>query len=508
MKDIIIFDTTLRDGEQSPGCSMNINEKLKIARQLQRMKVDIIEAGFAIASAGDFESVRAVAGEITECAIASLARATRGDIDAAWGAVKEARRPIIHTFIATSPLHMECKLRMKPEQVLLQIEEAVTYARSLCGEVEFSAEDASRSEREFLARCVEMAIRCGARTVNIPDTVGYATPEEMAGLIEYLLGTVPNIDKAVVSVHCHNDLGMAVANSLACVRAGARQVECTINGIGERAGNASLEEVVMGISTRSEYYGVGTHVDTTQIFRASNRLSRITGIPIPPNKPIVGRNAFAHESGIHQHGVLANPLTYEIMTPESVGVLKGDLVLGKHSGKHAFVSKLETLGYQFDEALIAELFERFKALADKKKEITDYDIEAIIDAKSRTVKYFELDRFVINTGNTIHPTCIISLWHNGEAQEDVAVGEGPIFAAYSAINKITGMDMKLEDYKISSVTEGDDALGQVNVRASCDGRSVTGRGLSTDILESSIQAYLHAANKLISAGAAPYGAGE
>ena len=499
MADVVkIFDTTLRDGEQSPGCSMNLNEKLKIARQLALLKVDVIEAGFAISSPGDAAAVEAIAREVKNCSIASLARLVKEDIDAAAAALKPAVCPTIHVFIATSPLHMEYKLKMRPEEVLSQIKELVPYARSLCPQVEFSCEDATRSDRDFLSQCVDAAIAGGATTINIPDTVGYATPEEMSSLIHYLQNNVPNIDQVTLSVHCHNDLGLAVANSLASVKAGARQVECAINGIGERAGNAALEEVVMAIETRKAYYGCGTNIETRQLYRSSSKLSRIIGVSIPPNKAVVGANAFAHEAGIHQHGVLANRETYEIMTPESVGVVKNNLILGKHSGRHAFEDRLISLGYNLKKETIDELFITFKKLSDRKKDITDYDLEALVETRSQTKKYYELDRFIITSGNTIRPTAIVRLKHQGREIEDVALGDGPIFASYKAIDKLTGMDLHLEDYSIRSVSQGEDALGQVSVKVSLHGRTVTGRGLSTDILEYSILAYLHAINKLLS----------
>lgn len=497
MRNIKIFDTTLRDGEQSPGCSMNLNEKLKIARQLERLHVDVIEAGFAASSPGDAEAVAAVAREVRGCAVASLARARKEDIDAAAHALREAEQPLIHVFIATSPLHMQYKLRLTAAQVLEQIAESVAYARSLCPLVEFSAEDATRSDRAFLLRAFDVAVRAGATVLNIPDTVGYITPQEMHDLVAFLAHNLAQ--PAELSVHCHNDLGMAVANSLAGVRGGAVQVECTINGIGERAGNAALEEIVMALATRGALFEAQTRIDTRQLYRSSSKLSRIIGVPVPPNKAIVGANAFAHEAGIHQHGVIQNPSTYEIMTPESVGIVKNSMVLGKHSGRHAFEERVQSLGYALRPESIEELFARFKELSDKKKNITDYDLEALIESHSQTPKYYRLDRFVINSGNTIHATAIVRLrTRSGELVEDVAVGNGPIFASYKAIDKMIDLDLSLEDYSIRSVTEGEDALGQVAVKVSCGGRTVTGRGLSTDILESSILAYLHAVNKLLS----------
>ena len=497
-RKIKIFDTTLRDGEQSPGCSMNLNEKLKIAQQLERLRVDTIEAGFAISSPGDFESVKAIAEIIKDCSVASLCRAVKRDIDAAYEAVKGAVNPVIHTFIATSDLHMQYKLQMKPEDVLERIREMVTYSRSLLPNVEFSAEDASRSDRAFLKKAVEIAIACGATVINIPDTVGYATPAEMYDLITYLRKNVDNIDKVDLSVHCHDDLGMAVANSIAAVEAGASQVECTINGIGERAGNSALEEVVMGIHTRGQYLDAYTDIDTTQIYRSSNKLSRIIGVNIPPNKAIVGANAFAHEAGIHQHGVMKNRLTYEIMTPESIGLVKSNMVLGKHSGSHAFKERLNELGYRLNEDEIEAAFEEFKQLCDKKKEVTDYDIEALVEHKSQTVKHYKLEKYIINSGNTIMSTANIVLNHDGDMVEKVSLGDGPVDAAYKAIEKIVNIQIELLDYKIKSVSQGEDALGEVTVKVNHNGNIYIGRGLSTDILESSILALLHAVNKIIS----------
>ncbi|MEZ4358236.1 MAG: 2-isopropylmalate synthase [Eubacteriales bacterium] len=497
-RKIKIFDTTLRDGEQSPGCSMNLNEKLKIAKQLERLKVDTIEAGFAISSPGDFESVKAIAEVIKECSVASLCRAVKRDIDTAYEAVKGAANPVIHTFIATSDIHMQYKLQMKPDEVLERIREMVTYSKSLLPNVEFSAEDASRSDREFLKKAVEMAINCGATVVNIPDTVGYATPDEMYDIISYLKKNVENIDRVDVSVHCHNDLGMAVANSIAAIKAGASQIECTINGIGERAGNAALEEVVMAIQTRGQYLDAYTDIDTTQLYRSSNKLSRIIGVNIPPNKAIVGANAFAHEAGIHQHGVMKNRLTYEIMTPESIGLIKNSMILGKHSGSHAFKERLSELGYRLAQDEVDVAFEEFKKLCDKKKEVTDYDIEALVEHKSQTVKHYKLEKYIINSGNTLTSTANIVLNHDGEMVEKVSLGDGPVDAAYKAVEKIVQMKFKLMDYKIKSVSQGEDALGEVTVKVNYNGNTYIGRGLSTDILESSILALLHAVNKIIS----------
>lgn len=500
MLTVKIFDTTLRDGEQAPGFSMNLSEKLKIAKQLEILGVDVIEAGFAVSSPGDFESVQAIANTIKNCTVASLSRAVKKDIDASYEALKGAVSPRIHTFIATSPLHMEYKLKMAPEKVLERIDEMVRYAASLIPDVEFSAEDASRTPHDFLAKAVAAAVRAGATVVNIPDTVGYATPQEMFEMIDYLKKNVDGIEKADISVHCHDDLGMSVANSLAAVRAGATQIECAINGIGERAGNAALEEVVMALHTRGRYFNAACRVDTTQLHRASRLVSAITGSAIPSNKAIVGKNAFAHESGIHQHGVLQNRLTYEIMTPESIGLPTNTMVLGKHSGKHAFEERLKELGYKLDADELETAFAKFKALCDKKKEITDSDIEALAEHQSTAVPaFYKLERFVVNSGNTINSTAIVKLTDpKGGVCEQVALGDGPVDAAYKAIEKISGLPLTLSDYRINSISDGEDALGEVSVKVESGGQTVRGRGLSTDVIESSILAYVNAINKLIS----------
>lgn len=496
MDHIKIFDTTLRDGEQSPGCSMNLTEKLEVAKQLERLRVDVIEAGFAVASPMDFESVKQIAQTVKNATVASLARAVKNDIEVAYNAVKHGVNPLIHTFIATSPLHMEYKLKMKPEEVLSQIEEMVKYARSLCPNVEFSAEDAMRSDKAFLAKAIGIAIKSGATVVNIPDTVGYRTPEEVVEYITYIKENVPNIDKADISTHCHDDLGLGVANSLAAIRAGATQIECTINGIGERAGNASLEEIVMGINTRADYYKATTNIDTKQIYRSSKLISSITGVAIPPNKSITGANAFAHESGIHQHGVLANKETYEIMTPNSIGIPEQQMVLGKHSGRHAFEERLVSFGYHLDKDEINQAFKDFKNLADKKKVVSDKDILALLNNKTPLeAEDYILETFTINSGNTITSTATVKLNCKGKSIEKVAIGDGPIDAAFKAINKITRKEFKLNDYIIHAVTEGEDALGEVVVKLSLEDVQYTGRGISTDIIEASIKSYLNGVNK-------------
>ncbi|MDD3168286.1 MAG: 2-isopropylmalate synthase [Eubacteriales bacterium] len=496
---IKIFDTTLRDGEQSPGCSMNLKEKIEMAKQLERMKVDIIEAGFAISSPGDFISVKTVAETIKNCTVASLARATAEDIDRAWEAVAGAVAPRIHTFIATSPIHMEYKLLMTPEEVYERAVATVKHAKNYCSDVEWSAEDATRSDPIFLAKVIEGVIKAGATTINLPDTVGYTTPDEYYDFLMKVQEHAPSMVNITLSSHCHNDLGLGVANSLAAIKAGATQIECTINGIGERAGNAAMEEIVMALHTRKDILNVDTRIITAEIMRSSSLLSRITGVKVQPNKAIVGENAFAHEAGIHQHGVMKNKATYEIMTPESVGLSQNNLVLGKHSGKHAFRSKVKALGYDLSEAEIDRMFAKFKDLADKKKSVYDRDIEALISKESVQVpKTYCLDSFVINSGNTITSTAVIKMIKDGKIMEKVSRGEGPIDASFKAIEKIVGMEFNLEDYQIQSVTEGEDALGDALVKISdIEGSIFSGRGLSTDIIEASIHAYINAVNKMM-----------
>lgn len=495
-----IFDTTLRDGEQSPGCSMNLAEKIEVARQLERLGVDIMEAGFAIASPGDFASVKAIANTIKNSTVASLARALPKDIDAAAEALKNAKYPRIHTFLATSDIHMQYKLKKTPEEVLETACEMVKYAKRFCSDIEFSAEDASRSNPAFLYQVFEAVIKAGATTINVPDTVGYTSPEEFAALIKGIKENVPSIDKAIISVHCHNDLGLAVANSLAAIKAGARQVECTINGIGERAGNAALEEVVMNLNTRRDLYGIDCGIQTKEIYKSSKLLSSITGVRVQPNKAIVGENAFAHESGIHQHGMLANKETYEIMTPESIGLTENKLVLGKHSGRHAFEDKLKSKGYDLDEAALITAFEDFKVLADKKKDVTDRDIEALICRKVVQIpEAYKLERFVINAGNTITTTSSMRLLtKTGHVLEEVVSSyDGPIDASYKAIDKLVGRKFILEDFVINSVTGGTDAQGEVNVKIRNNDRVYNGHGVSMDIVEASILAYISAINNML-----------
>lgn len=505
MENIIIFDTTLRDGEQSPGCSMNLKEKIEVARCLEKMKVDVIEAGFAISSPGDFESVQTIASHVKDCTVASLARANRRDIDTAWEAVKNAADPRIHLFLATSPLHMQYKLKMTPDEVLAAAAEMTAHAKSYCSNIEFSAEDATRSDWDFLVKVTDAVIRAGATTVNLPDTVGYTTPSEMRELIAYVRSHVPDSDKVIFSVHCHNDLGLATANSLAGVEGGARQIECTVNGLGERSGNTALEEVVMTMRTRPALYPYTTRIDTTQISRASRSVYNIIGQSAPLNKPIVGRNAFAHEAGIHQHGVLANKQTYEILTPESLGIHTNNIVLGKHSGKHAVADRLQQLGYTLTPEELLVCFEEFKVLCDKKKNITDDDLVAIADHHLTAEDLVEedgyrLDWFSVHTSNFTTATCTVCLEKDGVKKEDVCLGDGPIDAAYNAIDKIVKpVEHTFDIYNIHSVSEGKDTLGDVTVKLTANGRNYTGKGLSTDVMEASIIAYIQAINKLCAA---------
>ena len=501
MNQIKIFDTTLRDGEQSPGCSMNLKEKIEVAKCLERLKVDVIEAGFAISSPGDFESVKTIAETVRDCSVASLARATQKDIDCAWEAVKNAADPRIHVFLATSPLHMEYKLKMTPEQVLARTAEMVKYAKQYTSNIEFSCEDATRSDTDFLIQVVNAAVKNGATVINLPDTVGYTTPDEMRKLIEDVMAGVENSDKVEFSVHCHNDLGMATANSLAGVLGGATQIECTINGLGERAGNTSLEEAVMAMRTRADVFDAATRIDTTQLYRASKTVYDIIGQSAPLNKPIVGRNAFMHEAGIHQHGVLANKQTYEIMTPESIGIRADNIVLGKHSGKHAFESHLKELGYTLSPEELVRCFQEFKVLCDKKKAVSDADIEALVthNTKKRTAVEggYELDWFAVHTSNFTTATSTMSLKRGEERFEEVCLGDGPIDASFNAIDKIIKpIPHSFELYTINSISEGKDTLGSVTVKLSAGNETFTGRGLSTDIIEASIRAYIEAANKL------------
>ena len=496
---VIIFDTTLRDGEQSPGASMNLEEKLRIAKALEEMGVDVIEAGFPAASNGDFEAVNEIAKQAKKSTIAGLARATKGDIERCAEAIKPAPNKRIHTFLSTSPLHMKYKLQMEPDAVYAKVKESVALARNFTDDVEWSAEDGSRTEHDFLCRCVEAAINAGARTINIPDTVGYAIPEEYAALIAMLFNRVPNIDKAIISVHCHNDLGLAVANSLAAVKSGARQIECTINGLGERAGNAALEEVIMALRTRQDYLPYTTGIKTENIVKASRLVSSVTGFVVQPNKAIVGANAFAHESGIHQDGMLKNAQTYEIMTPESVGLNRSTLVLGKHSGRAAFKAKLKDLGYDPGDNLIQEAFTRFKDLADRKKEVFDEDIMALIDdslsQEGEKIKLISLD---VHCGSKSKPIAVVELEVAGNPGELVAAsGDGPIDATFNAIKRAYPHQVKLHLFQVSSVTHGTDAQAEVTVRLEENGRTANGQGADTDTLVASAKAYISALNRLL-----------
>jgi 2-isopropylmalate synthase len=496
---VIIFDTTLRDGEQSPGCSMNLEEKLKIARVLDEMGVDVIEAGFPIASNGDFEAVQEVAKTVRNAVVAGLARATARDIERAGEALKGAARPRIHTFISTSPLHMKYKLQMEPDAVLQAVIDSVTLARRFTDDVEWSPEDGSRTEPDFLCRTVEAAIKAGATTINIPDTVGYATPEDYAAIFRMVLERVPGADKVILSAHTHNDLGLAVANALAAVQAGARQVECTINGIGERAGNAAMEEIVMAMRTRPDKYPFHNRIVTQNIMKASRLLSSVTGFQVQPNKAIVGANAFAHESGIHQDGMLKHAGTYEIMTPESVGLTRSNLVMGKHSGRNAFRTKLRELGFDdIGDNAFQDAFQRFKDLADRKKEIFDEDIIALVD--DSMARDSERIRFVslgVMAGSIGAQTAQIVLEIDGETKWSQTSGSGPVDAIFNAISQLVPHEAKLQLYQVNAVTGGTDAQAEVTVRLEEAGKTVAGQGADYDTLVASARAYIHALNKLL-----------
>ncbi len=495
---VIIFDTTLRDGEQSPGASMNLEEKLRIAQVLAELGVDVIEAGFPIASKGDFEAVHEIAKTIDGPTICGLARSGREDIDRAVEALKPAKRKRIHTFISTSPLHMKYKLQMEPEAVHQAVIDSVTRARNFTDDVEWSCEDGSRSERDFLYQCIESAIKAGATTINIPDTVGYTVPDEFADLITSIMNQVPNIDKATISVHCHNDLGLAVANSLAAIKVGARQVECTVNGLGERAGNAAMEEIVMALRTRSDVLGYTTGIKAENIMKASRLVSTVTGFTVQPNKAVVGANAFAHESGIHQDGMLKHAGTYEIMTPESIGLTQSKLVMGKHSGRHAFRVKLKDLGYDLGDNAIEDAFRRFKDLADKKKDIYDEDIIALVDDAlmqvNNRIKFVSLR---VVCGSTGPQTAELELDIDGEVHKTKATGDGPVDATFNAIRELFPHDARLQLYQVHAVTEGTDAQAEVTVRLEENGKTVNGQGANTDTLVASARAYVIALNKLL-----------
>jgi 2-isopropylmalate synthase len=495
-----IFDTTLRDGEQSPGASMNHAEKVEVARALAALGVDVIEAGFPIASPGDFEAVRAIAAEVTGATVCGLARCNERDIDRAWEALRYAQKPRIHVFLATSAIHREHKLKMSREQIIARAVESVRRAKGYCADIEFSPEDAARTELDFLCEVVEAAIDAGATTVNIPDTVGYATPTQYAHVIRTLRERVRNINAAVISTHCHDDLGMAVANSLAGVEAGARQVECTINGIGERAGNAALEEIVMALKTRHDYYGVTTGVRTERLYPVSRMVSTITGLAVQRNKAIVGRNAFAHESGIHQDGMLKERSTYEIMRPEEVGVPKTDLVLGKHSGRHALRGRIAELGYHLADAQLETVFNDFKALADKKKEVYDEDIIVLIEKHLDDVPApWQLVSMHTTAGTSVLPTATVAIRRpDGEIVQDAAIGDGPVDAIFKAVERVTGVRANLREFVVRSVTQGKDAQGEVTLEleVESDDRQFRGRAASTDIIEASAEAYINAVNAI------------
>jgi 2-isopropylmalate synthase len=494
---IFIFDTTLRDGEQSPGASMNVEEKLKVAKQLERLNIDVIEAGFPMASDGDFEAVETIAKTIERCEIAALARADITDIDRAWEAVRYAKRPKIHTFIATSDIHLKYKLKKTREQVLGDVVRAVSHAKEYTDNVEFSAEDATRSDIEYLCKVIEVAIEAGATTVNVPDTVGYTIPSEFSQIIRNIKERVPNINKAIISVHCHNDLGLAVANSLAAIQSGARQVECTINGIGERAGNASLEEIVMAIRVRKDLLDFYSDLKAEQIYPTSRLVSTITGMMVQPNKAIVGANAFAHEAGIHQDGILKEKTTYEIMTPESVGIPKTSLILGKHSGRHAFREKLKELGYELSSAELDVAFKRFKKVADKKKVVYDEDIMAVVDDEIfRVPDKYKLIHINVQSGTVTIPTATVQVEVDGKLIQDAGFGDGPVDAALKTIQKIAKSNSSLVRFAVAAITGGTDAQGEVTVQIEEDGQTAIGQGASTDIIIASAKAYINALNKL------------
>ncbi len=494
---IRIFDTTLRDGEQSPGASMNVEEKIALAKQLARLGVDIIEAGFAISSPGDFEAIRRIGAEVEGPVICSLARARREDIDRAWEALKGAPKRRIHTFHSTSDIHLKHQYRISRAEALKRSVEMVKHARSYVDDVEFSPMDATRTDIPYLYEVIEAVIEAGAGTVNVPDTVGYAMPDEFGALIKGIKEKVRNINRAVISVHCHNDMGLAVANALSAIRNGAGQVECTINGIGERAGNCSLEEVVMALRTRTDFFEADTRICTEEITRSSRLVTKITGIPVQPNKAIVGANAFAHESGIHQDGLLKERTTYEIMRPESVGLIKTHLVLGKHSGRHAFRDRLKQMGYDLSDDDLNKAFERFKHLADQKKEVFDEDLEAILsDEMQQVLETYVLKQLSAQSGTGMTPTATVEMQVDGKIVKQTGTGDGPVDAVYRTIAAITGTKSRLDAYLVKGITGGTDALGEVTVKVEEGGKKVTGHGADTDIIIASAKAYVNALNKL------------
>jgi len=501
MNRVIIFDTTLRDGEQAAGAGLSIRDKLEIARQLEKLGIDVIEAGFPISSPGDFEAVQLIAKEIKRSTVCALAHANAEAIDRAWEAIKKAKRPRIHVFLSASDIHLLHQLKKTRQEILKISCDMVARAKKYTDDVEFSPMDASRTEPAYIYQILEAVIKAGATTLNIPDTVGYAIPQEFGDLIEGIFKNVPNIDKAVVSVHCHNDLGLAVANSLEAIRRGARQVECTINGIGERAGNASLEEIVMALKTRNDFFHLTTNIDTTQIYKTSRLVSELTGFIVQPNKAIIGANAFRHQSGIHQDGVIKKAITYEIMDPRSVGIPSSSLVLGKLSGRHAFKERLAELGYILDEESFKHAFQAFKELADKKREVTDRDFESLIAEELRTVtEVYHLDHIEVSCGNHNIPTATVRLiGPDGDAVADADLGTGPVDAVYKAINRIVKVPNKLTEFTVKSVTEGIDAIGEVLIRIESNGVGYTGRGADTDIMVASAKAYMNALNRLLAA---------
>ncbi|HEX75590.1 MAG TPA: 2-isopropylmalate synthase [Dehalococcoidia bacterium] len=499
MDKVIIFDTTLRDGEQAAGAGLSAQEKLEIAKQLEKLGVDVIEAGFPISSPGDFEAVRLIAKEIQGSNVCALSHANAEAIDRAWEAIREAKQPRIHVFLSASDIHLFYQLKKSREEILEISRDMVVRAKGYTDDVEFSPMDASRTEPTYIYQILEAVIKAGATTVNIPDTVGYAIPQEFGGLIEGIFNNVPNIDKAVVSIHCHNDLGLAVANSLEAIRRGARQVECTVNGIGERAGNASLEEIVMAFKTRNDFFNLTTNVDTTQIYKTSRLVSELTGFIVQPNKAIIGANAFRHQSGIHQDGVIKKAITYEIMDPKSVGIPASSLVLGKLSGRHAFKERLAELGYILEEKALSHAFQAFKELADKKREVTDRDIESLIAEELRTVsEVYHLDHVEVSCGDHSIPTATVRLVApDGQIVADAALGTGPVDAVYKAINRIVRVPNELTEFTVKSVTEGIDAIGEVLIRIESDGVTYAGRGADTDIIVASAKAYMNALNRLL-----------
>lgn len=505
---LIIFDTTLRDGEQSPGASMNLAEKMEVARALRDLGVDVIEAGFPIASPGDFESVQAIAREIEGPVICGLARCNHDDIERAGQALKDAARRRIHVFLATSAIHREFKLKMAKDEIIRRAIEGVEEAREHADDIEFSPEDAARTELEFLAEVVEKAVEAGATTINIPDTVGYAVPGQYADTFAYLKKNVRGIDKVVLSAHCHDDLGLAVANSLAALAAGARQVECTINGIGERAGNCALEEVVMAVKTRGDFFGLTSGINTQRLYHTSRLVSHVTGIQVQRNKAIVGQNAFAHEAGIHQDGMLKERSTYEIMNPQDVGLPQTELVLGKHSGRHALGQRVKDLGYHLSDEQLKRLFEAFKVLADRKKNIYDADIEALAEAQMDDLSAvgkptWTLEAMTCNAGSGTLPSAAVCLWHqDGTLTRDASIGDGPVDAVFKAIERITGIEVTLKDYRVRSVTVGEDAQGEAHVEAEFQGKTISGRAVSTDIIEASALAFLQVINRIAMRNAA------